>query len=233
MLVLFDIDDTLVDHTSAVSAGVTWLHAAVRPQAPLPLFLAAWHDAMRQHFPRYLNGEITYQDQRRARVRQTIHSELTDGEIDELFDGYTSAYEAHWSLFPDVLSCHDGHAEHRHGIISNGKGVEQRSKLERTGIMERFEAIHISSECGHAKPAAEIFHRACRVAGVAVEDAVYVGDLYETDALGARRAGLLGVWLDRKQSRRADHAPPVICGLAELREVLLVRVGGAPARVQG
>lgn len=220
MLVLFDIDDTLIDHTSAVSAGVASLYAAVRPEAPMPVFLASWHDAMRQHFPRYLKGEISYEDQRRARVRQTVSASLTDPEIDELFTRYSAAYQAHWQLFADVLSCLDDLAEHRLGIISNGNGVEQRSKLEHTGIAERFEAIHISDECGHAKPAAEIFHRACRVAGVAVEDAVYIGDLYETDAVGARRAGLLGVWLDRKQSRRADHTSPVIGGLGELRDVL-------------
>jgi putative hydrolase of the HAD superfamily len=156
-------------------------------------------------------------------VRQTVHANLTDAEIDELFAGYTSAYEAHWSLFPDVLSCLDGLAGHRLGIISNGNALEQRGKLERTGIADRFEAIHISSECGYAKPAAEIFHRACRVAGVAPHDTLYVGDLYETDALGARRAGLRGVWLDRKRSRRADDAQPVITGLGELREVLLMR----------
>lgn len=224
MFVLFDIDDTLIDHTSAVSAGVASLYTAIRPEAPLPAFLTSWHDAMRQHFPRYLNGEISYEDQRRARVRQTVNASLTDAEIDELFTRYSHAYEAHWQLFPDVLSCLDDLSEHRLGIISNGNGVEQRSKLERTGIADRFEAIHISNECGHAKPAAEIFHRACRVARVGVEDAVYVGDLYETDALGARRAGLLGVWLDRKRSRRADHAAPVIGGLGELRDVLGARV---------
>ena len=67
VLILFDIDDTLVDHSAAVRAGVASLHAAIRPPAPLPDFLASWRDAMIRHFPRYLSGEATYQDQRRAR----------------------------------------------------------------------------------------------------------------------------------------------------------------------
>jgi putative hydrolase of the HAD superfamily len=223
MLVLFDIDDTLIDHTSAVSAGVASLHAAIQPAAPLPAFLASWHDAMRQHFPRYLSGEVTYQDQRRARIRQTVHMSLTDAQADEVFADYSRVYQEHWALFPDVLACLDGLAEHRLGIISNGNGPEQRSKLEHTGIAARFEAVHISTECGQPKPAAEIFHRACRVADVGVQDTVYVGDLYEIDAVGARKAGLLGVWLDRNQSRRPDHESPVIGGLGELADLLRAR----------
>ena len=223
MLILFDIDDTLVDHTSAVAAGVASLHAAIHSSTPLPAFLATWRDAMRQHFPRYLSGEVSYQDQRRARMRQTVGASLTDADADELFEKYGRVYEAHWALFPDVLSCLDDLSEHRLGIISNGNGPEQRSKLERTGIAERFEAVHISTECGQPKPAAEIFHGACRAAAVGVHDAVYVGDLYEIDALGARQAGLRGIWLDRTKSRRAEHASPVIGGLAELADLLCVR----------
>jgi putative hydrolase of the HAD superfamily len=139
---------------------------------------------------------------------------------DELFAGYFRVYEAHWALFPDVLPCLDDLAEHRFGIISNGNGIEQRSKLERTGIASRFETIHISTECGQPKPAAEIFHRAGHAAEVDVQNAVYVGDLYEIDALGARHAGLNGIWLDRNQARRVDHRPPIIGGLSELADVL-------------
>ena len=227
MLILFDIDDTLIDHSSAVHAGVASLHAAIQPSTPLPEFLSAWRAAMRKHFPRYLFGEVTYQDQRRARIRETVSVSLTDGDADELFAGYFRSYEAHWALFSDVLPCLDDLAGHRLGIISNGNGDEQRSKLERTGIAARFETIHISDECGRPKPDAEIFRRACRAASVDVHDAVYVGDLYEIDAIGARGAGLNGIWLDRNQARRAEHVPPVIGGLSELAEVL--RSGATPS----
>lgn len=220
MLILFDIDDTLVDHSSAARAGVTSLHAAIRPPAPLPEFLAAWHAAMREHFPRYLSGDISYEAQRRARIRQTVSADLSDDDADALIADYFRVYEAHWALFPDVLSCLDALAKHRLGIISNGHGGEQRSKLERTGIAERFEAVHISSDCGQPKPAVEIFHLACRAAGVAVDEAVYVGDLYEIDALGARRAGLKGVWLDRNHARGSDHRLPIIGGLGELADLV-------------
>jgi putative hydrolase of the HAD superfamily len=85
-----------------------------------------------------------------------------------------------------------------------------------TGLVGRFVSIHISAECGHAKPAREIFSLACRTAGVEPHDAVYVGDLYEIDAVGARQAGLRGIWLDRSKDGGAQFAPPIIHGLGEL-----------------
>jgi len=221
MLVLFDIDDTLIDHSSAVAAGVTALHGRVQPDATPSAFHAAWVTAMKDHFPRYLRGDVDYQGQRRARLRQVVDARLSDTDADRLFVTYFEAYRSAWSIFPDVLRCLDDLAEHRLGIISNGHGPEQRAKLENTGIASRFASIHISAECGHAKPAREIFSLACRAAGVEPHEAVYVGDLYEIDAVGARQAGLRGIWLDRVRSDGGGHhAPPIIHGLGELTAAL-------------
>jgi len=216
MLVLFDIDDTLIDHTSAVETGVAALHAELGAPSDRSVFHEQWVAAMREHFPLYLRGELTYEEQRRARMRQTVDANLSDADADDLFQHYFRAYENAWSSFPDVLACLAAVSSHTLGIISNGNGVEQRAKLARTGIADRFQHVFISNDCGHAKPDAKIFHLACHSAGCREQDAVYVGDFYEVDALGARGAGLTGIWLDRQSLRRPDHAPPVIRGLSEL-----------------
>jgi putative hydrolase of the HAD superfamily len=220
MLVLFDIDDTLVDHTSAVAAGLIALRAEAGVASEPARFLDEWTAAMREYFPRYLRGELTYEEQRRARLRQTIDPKLSERDADELFQHYFRAYQAAWSLFPDVLPCLEALSAHTLGIISNGNGVEQREKLARTNLSDRFQLVIISGDCGHAKPATEIFHLACHDAAHRQQDAVYVGDLYETDAVGARAAGLAGVWLDRQSLRRPDHTPPIIRGLDELPALL-------------
>jgi putative hydrolase of the HAD superfamily len=220
MLVLFDIDDTLIDHSAAVRDGVTALHEHVRPAEEASAFHASWVVAMKTYFPRFLSRELSYQDQRRARMRHTVGAQLSDAQADELFDVYFRVYESRWSLYPDVLPSLAELSGHRLGIISNGNGVEQRSKLARTGIADRFEFVHISDECSHAKPAAEIFLRACTMAGVAPRDAIYVGDLYEIDAIGSRAAGLHGVWLNRDTTHDRDYAPPMIRGLDELPSVV-------------
>ncbi len=81
------------------------------------------------------------------------------------------------------------------GVISNSNG-SVRSILEETGLAAHLHFIIDSSLVGVEKPDPRIFHLGLREAGVAPEEAVYVGDLYSVDVLGARAAGLEGILLD-------------------------------------
>jgi putative hydrolase of the HAD superfamily len=224
MLILFDIDDTLLDHTAAANAGARRLHHSVSSALPVDAFLTHWGHALERHFDRFLAGELTFQGQRRARVREVVDRTLTDAAADEVFALHQAEYEAAWSLFPDVRECLDQlGSSHSLGVISNGDAQQQRRKLAQTGIADRFACILISEECGHAKPSKEIFLRACAIARVPAANAVYVGDRYDVDAQGARAAGLTGVWLDRRARATADHAPPLIQSLADLAPLLEAR----------
>jgi putative hydrolase of the HAD superfamily len=81
------------------------------------------------------------------------------------------------------------------GVISNSNG-SVRSILEATGLAAHLHFVIDSSVVGVEKPDPRIFHLGLREAGVAADEAVYVGDLYSVDVLGARAAGLEGVLLD-------------------------------------
>ena len=81
------------------------------------------------------------------------------------------------------------------GVISNSNG-SVRSILEETGLAAQLDFIIDSAVVGVEKPDPRIFHLGLREAGVAAAEAVYVGDLYSVDVLGARAAGLDGILLD-------------------------------------
>jgi putative hydrolase of the HAD superfamily len=81
------------------------------------------------------------------------------------------------------------------GVISNSNG-SVRSILEETGLAAHLDFVIDSSVVGVEKPDPRIFHLGLRAAGVAPGEAVYVGDLYSVDVLGARAAGLDGILLD-------------------------------------
>jgi putative hydrolase of the HAD superfamily len=220
MVIFFDIDDTLVDHGSAIRAAVETLHKSCAVTVSLLEFSAAWAAALNRHFDRYLAGELSYESQRRAKLRETIDPTMSDEAADHAFATYLASYEAHWRLFPDVLPCLERLARYRLGVISNGQAAQQRLKLERTGILDRFDRVLISEECGCAKPNAAIFHRACSMVDESPQQSVYVGDLYDVDAVAARAAGLTGIWLDRAGRVSAEHAPPMIHSLAQLEEAM-------------
>jgi putative hydrolase of the HAD superfamily len=81
------------------------------------------------------------------------------------------------------------------GVISNSNG-SVRSILEETGLAAHLDFVIDSSVVGVEKPDPRIFHLGLREAGVSAAQAVYVGDLYSVDVLGARAAGLDGILLD-------------------------------------
>jgi putative hydrolase of the HAD superfamily len=232
MLVLFDIDDTLLDHGTAERSAATFLYKSVGASVPLEEFLVKWTAALERHFARYLMGEVSYQGQRRDRVREMVDPSLSDETADRIFAGYLASYETSWSLFSDVLPCLDSLAQHRLGVISNGQGVQQRRKLAQTGIVDRFECVVISEECGCAKPDPTIFLRACAEAGELPANSVYVGDRYDLDAQAARTAGLRGIWLDRKEGATAEHGSPIIRSLDRLGALLSPEAGAAERNVR-
>ena len=223
MVVLFDIDETLLDHRTTERAAAEALHRIAGVERPVGEFVAAWSEALERNFGRYVAGELSYQDQRRARVRDVVDPELDDEAADRLLVHYLDAYLAGSALFSDALPCLDRltRGGHRLGIISNGQSDHQRTKLARCGIAERFEHILISEECGYHKPAPEIFAQACSLMGAPAGHVFYIGDRYDVDAEGARRAGLRGVWLDRNARAGAEHEPPIIANLDELDAMLL------------
>jgi HAD superfamily hydrolase (TIGR01509 family) len=79
-------------------------------------------------------------------------------------------------------------------VVSNSDGrVEQA--LEAAGLRQYFDVVIDSALVGVEKPDPRIFHAALEALDVAPDEALYVGDLYEVDVVGARAAGLDAVLL--------------------------------------
>jgi putative hydrolase of the HAD superfamily len=122
-----------------------------------------------------------------------------------IYDSYQDT--RHWGLYPDVLPTLTTlrRAGLRMGIISDwGHGLEAIVlELELHGFLE---FLVVSSRVGVSKPDPRVFELALGRIGIAAERAVYVGDTYVKDVLGARAAGLTPVLLDR-----SGRAPPPDC----------------------
>jgi putative hydrolase of the HAD superfamily len=77
-------------------------------------------------------------------------------------------------------------------IVSNTASPEWllRPVLERQGLVERVDAVVLSSEVGKRKPHPAIFERALAELGVRPEEALFVGDRLDADVYGASRVGM-------------------------------------------
>ncbi|MGW4608894.1 HAD family hydrolase [Streptomyces sp. NPDC004532] len=199
--VVWDVDDTLFDYTTADRAGMRGHLAAeglLGGRDTVEQALLRWRAVTDAQWARFSAGETSFEGQRRDRVRVFLGEELTDQAADAWFRRYLDHYEAAWALFPDVLPVLDAlAASHRHAVLSNSSAHVQEYKLRTLGVRDRFETVLCAAELGVSKPDARAFRAACDALGLAPHDVAYVGDHPEIDGRGAAEAGLLSVWIDR------------------------------------
>ena len=105
------------------------------------------------------------------------------------------------------------------GVISNSDGRIEADLLE-AGLGTHFACVLDSSVVGVEKPDPAIFALALSRLALPAEDAVYVGDVYAIDVLGARRAGIEAVLMDPLSLYDAPHDCPRIRTLADLLTLL-------------
>ncbi|GAA1477922.1 HAD family hydrolase [Nocardioides aestuarii] len=186
--VLFDLDDTLVDQASAAaSAVVAWMGE------DRPGLVARWTGVSALHYRRFQDRELTYDEQRRARVRDLLEDpSLRDDEADAAFDTYRHHYDAACVPFPDALPTlrRARDAGLRVGVLTNGMAERQVLKAARAGITTVVDVVVASSALPVSKPHPAAFHAACGRLGTEPGATLMVGDSLADDVHGASAAGL-------------------------------------------
>ena len=92
-------------------------------------------------------------------------------------------------------------------LLTNGASDTQREKLQALDLKRWFDAVIISGEVGVAKPDVAIFQAAKKTLGMDAGNIWHVGDNLSTDIAGARAAGVISVWLNRR-GIIPDHCAP-------------------------
>jgi putative hydrolase of the HAD superfamily len=218
--VCLDIDDTLVDFTSSA-------RKALRTMIGRDDMWPTWQRLTDEHVAKVIAGEMDACAMRVARTKAfltDLGTPLDDTVVTELEDRRHAEMSETWELFDDVLPCLDWlqAAGLKVAAVTNSSGSHQRVKLNDLGITRFFDAIVIAGELGVAKPDPVIFQAACTQLDVPAAEALHIGDRLEVDALGARDAGLHGVWLDRCGAEPPlDLGVHVIESLGDLPELIV------------
>ncbi|MEU8123403.1 HAD family hydrolase [Spirillospora sp. NPDC049024] len=213
--VLWDVDDTLFDFTGSERTGLL-RHFEAEGLPSDQAALNRWHQITTSEYRRLAAGELTYEQQRRTRVRRFMDRPLSDTEADAWYDRYEALFEAAWSAFPDVAAALDA-LPHRKGILSNSSTVHQERRLTALGLRHHFEVLLCSDRLGHAKPDPVAFQAACTALNLPPAAVAYVGDKLDIDAVGAHNAGLHAIWLDRAET--ATLAPTGIHRISTLEDL--------------
>jgi len=219
--VCFDLDGTLFDHAGAARAGATHFLEGLG-SAATESALDAWSSAEAEQFERWRSGQISFQGQRRERLRAVLPrlgAELPrdDAALDRLFEGYLRSYRASWRLFPGSASLlrELRAGGYRLGLLTNGTEEQQRDKLGRTGLDSAFDAVCVSERIGFQKPDARAFLTLADELDVDAADCLFVGDDADRDIAGARAVGMRAVLVDHSAAGAADLRTVVLAALRD------------------
>lgn len=212
--VFFDIDNTLLDHTTAEQGAVAAIarlhHQTVTPD----LFYQTWMETTKEYWDKFERGELTFIQQRNSRIRDiwnVFGSSLSDEQTEGIVVQYLDFYEKNWCLFPDVKGCLQKLSDRRQrlGIVSNGSLDQQRKKLQMTGILGYFDGdlIVVSDEVGVSKPDPQIFAVAQQRAGCLPLHLLYVGDDLAKDIKPAANLSWEVALIDRDNKYEGARLP--------------------------
>jgi len=223
--VLFDLDDTLVDHQHANRAAVTGVRErfAVLQRIALDDLIAENTRLLEALHRTVALGTLAVDAARVERYRALF---AYAGAADDA--AAAAAARTHRALYLkhrrrvagalellQVLSAHV-----RIAVVTNNTFAEQSEKLATFELAPYVAALVTSAEIGASKPDPRIFGAALARLGCAPGDAVMIGDSLPHDVEGALAAGVAAIWFDRSgASPPASVAVPVLTSLEPVADV--------------
>lgn len=207
MIVLFDLDGTLL--------GARRSKSEVMDECARDLGISGIARAeYKEAFRKVLNNT-------RADTRLLVFEKvLGDSELAEkMSELYRKRSMENYSLYPEVKEVLENLSV-RKGLVTNGPKLVQWEKIRNFGLEKYFDSIAISGEIGISKPSKGIFEYALRSLDDGDEKCFYVGDVPETDVVGARNSGVVPILIDRFDISEDLNPDYKISDLRELYEIL-------------
>jgi len=232
--VLFDMDDTIFDHSLTCRAALAKLRESEAALRGRPLD-EVWHEYLRlldAVQPDVLAGRLTKQEARVERFRQLAAmcgAEVSAADAVRLTGTYRRHYQENRRLVPGVREVLRG-LRHRTvvGVVTNNEVAEQEEKLDSFGLRPLIDFMIVSEGVGVAKPDPAIFRLALERAETAPDETVMIGDSWRSDIAGARGVGVAAVWFNRFGLARPDPWP--VLELTSFRSVAETEAALAGAR---
>ncbi len=195
--VLFDLDETLIERKISLLKYAAKLHSDYKDQTKIDVdeFLTLIEELDG-------NGRAP-----RDLFFQGLKEQALDISIAEIEQHFLETAWLNPLLCPGALDLLKAlkSADIPIGIVTNGRGVMQRSKIDNSGINPYIDAIRISAEFGIRKPEKQIFKSISEELEIDPKQSWFIGDDPVSDIVGASRVGFKTVWLERHLAWPADQ----------------------------
>lgn len=220
---LLDLDHTLFD-TDASEVAAFEQTMLVAGEQDAERYLSPFQKINLEMWAAVERGEVSPNDIRAGRFERLVAEQGLDADPLQMADNYVAGLSAYGELYDgahEVLQELSANASL--AMVTNGLGEVQRSRVERLGLGDYFDAVAISAELGVAKPAVEIFDFVFQSLGSPPkENAVMVGDNLSADIRGGANYGIATCWYNPhgRPGNGTDQSDHEIEHLKELNTLL-------------
>lgn len=225
--IFFDLDRTLWDFDSSAEMAFTEIfekyHLKGAGIASVQVFQKAYNKHNEQLWELYRNGKMEKEVLRGLRFQLTLADfGITDDALAvKIGEDYLAISPLKVSLFPNAFETLDylqkNYVLH---LITNGFSEVQFVKLKASGLEKYFVEVITSEEAGVKKPDVRIFEYSLKKSGAKARDSLMIGDDYEVDVLGAKKAGMDQVLFDPLKVYQKNGSTYYINDLIELKNFL-------------
>jgi FMN phosphatase YigB (HAD superfamily) len=89
---------------------------------------------------------------------------------------------------------------------------QMKFALSRVGADKYFDLFYSQKELGHKKPDVRFFEAVLRLSGFSPEETIMVGNLYDKDIEGAKKAGMTTIFFNEKGEQGTFSAADYVIG---------------------
>ncbi|MGA7924125.1 MAG: HAD family hydrolase [Thermoplasmata archaeon] len=227
---LFDLDDTLYDHTFSCLQGLKVLSRQYPALRGVPSEqLEREYSAHMERLPLMtLRGALPKEVARMERVRLLFreHGEdISRAEARRRAATYRAACLRSQRAVPGAIQVVRNLAKRGHpiAVVTNNAVRGQRQRLEEIGAAPYVDSLVISGALGFSKPDPRIFQTALQRLDVDASQCTMVGDSWRNDVEGANGVGIRAIWFNRRNELLPlGQRAPVLSSYEPLNEALRV-----------
>ncbi|PFA67059.1 hypothetical protein CN378_11805 [Bacillus sp. AFS015802] len=230
-LFLFDLDDTLFDHSSAFQRGIgdTLRQFNELKDLNQAEFLLAFTKHNHRLWPRFSSNELNFQQFSIMRLENT----LADFNIDlapkvslQFVKTFQASYIQQIRPQQEIIKfLLDLSNKAQLGIVTNGTVFNAYKKVERLGLSNIFpdSSVIVSERIGFFKPHKGLFQHALDVFKSEPITTLFIGDNYFTDITGAKSVGMDALWINKHDYDSPDEIQPdyIVKHVLDMEELII------------
>ncbi|MGP4039232.1 HAD family hydrolase [Gracilibacillus sp. D59] len=209
--IIFDVDDTLYDQLQPFrNAVVQQLDTSFSESEIVSLYKISrkYSDEV---FEKYMSGEITALELQTYRITKACE----EFGIALSYDQAVRFQEVYFTelqniqLFDPMRQLLEQLSEQgkQLAVLTNGELDHQMRKVKQLQLTNWIPADHIfvSGAVGHSKPSLQVFEHIERKLKLEKQEILYIGDSFENDIFGAKKAGWNAVWVNHRKRKASHH----------------------------